>query len=404
MLRPLASSLAVLVLLRAAWASWRFAGMAGRALTVVPRSRGLAEIVAGSPYRNVRPGVKEVGDAACARCHSEIAETYRQHPMGRSLAPINEAAMRGRGIALHRLVPGAGLRVFGRTPGRSRLPQGDPQGREGEAPHRGRGRGPLRDRLGEQALAFLLDRDGYLFESPITWYAQGRRWGLSPGYERDNLHFERFVKPACLFCHSNRFDHVEGTENRYREPIFRGHAIGCERCHGPGELHVKRPETPDGEAPNIVNPSRPGILAPRGRLPAMPPPRRHPRRAGRAGASTNSARGCPCTASNRSSSKSSKAGQTRFFGQVEQMHESRCFRESRGEMGCISCHDPHQLPAPEEKVAYYRGRCLECHDDEGMPPARRRSAWRGAGTTVASSATCRGLPMPRSPTPPRRST
>ena len=49
------------------------------------------------------------------------------------------------------------------------------------------------------------------------------------------------VKPACLFCHANRFDHVEGTENRYRQPIFQGHAIGCERCHGPGELHVRKP-------------------------------------------------------------------------------------------------------------------------------------------------------------------
>ena len=95
---------------------------------------------------------------------------------------------------------------------------------------------------GEQAMAFLLERgEGYLFESPITWYSRKRRWGLSPGYEKDNPHFERSIKPTCLFCHSNQFDHVEGTENRYRPPIFRGHAIGCERCHGPGELHVRSP-------------------------------------------------------------------------------------------------------------------------------------------------------------------
>ena len=110
---------------------------------------------------------------------------------------------------------------------------------------------------GEQAMAFLLERgDGYLFESPITWYSGKRKWDLSPGYERDNVHFERFVKPACLFCHSNQFDHVEGTENRYRQPIFRGHAIGCERCHGPGELHVRKPEQVGDEPPNIVNPAR----------------------------------------------------------------------------------------------------------------------------------------------------
>src|SRR5947209_530230 len=42
-------------------------------------------------YRNARPGVRYVGDAACTRCHSEIASTYRQHSMGRSLSPIEEA-------------------------------------------------------------------------------------------------------------------------------------------------------------------------------------------------------------------------------------------------------------------------------------------------------------------------
>ena len=55
----------------------------------------------------------------------------------------------------------------------------------------------------------------------------------------------------------------------------------------------------------------------------------------------------------------------RFVGQVEQMHESRCFCASRGGLGCISCHDPHRLPAPEERVGYYRRRCLECHADRG---------------------------------------
>ena len=43
---------------------------------------------ADSPFQNARPGVAYVGDAACARCHREIAVDYHSHPMGRSLAPI----------------------------------------------------------------------------------------------------------------------------------------------------------------------------------------------------------------------------------------------------------------------------------------------------------------------------
>ena len=57
------------------------------------------------------------------------------------------------------------------------------------------------------------------------------------------------------------------------------------------------------------------------------------------------------------------------------MHESRCYRASAGGFGCISCHDPHRRPAPEERAGYYRGRCLECHGAIAgcrLPEASRR--------------------------------
>src|SRR5690242_835587 len=41
-----------------------------------------------SPYQNVLPGVRYVGDETCAQCHPSQAASYRQHPMSRSLAPL----------------------------------------------------------------------------------------------------------------------------------------------------------------------------------------------------------------------------------------------------------------------------------------------------------------------------
>jgi tetratricopeptide (TPR) repeat protein len=40
----------------------------------------------------------------------------------------------------------------------------------------------------------------------------------------------------------------------------------------------------------------------------------------------------------------------------------------------VSCHDPHRLPAAEERVAWYRGRCLTCHAEAAcsLPAATRR--------------------------------
>ena len=41
-----------------------------------------------TPYRNVRPEVRHVGDAACADCHEKESTSYQHHPMSRSLAPV----------------------------------------------------------------------------------------------------------------------------------------------------------------------------------------------------------------------------------------------------------------------------------------------------------------------------
>jgi hypothetical protein len=48
-----------------------------------------------SPYVNTRLAVRYMGDSACAQCHGKIAETYRLHPMGRSLSPVATATTTG---------------------------------------------------------------------------------------------------------------------------------------------------------------------------------------------------------------------------------------------------------------------------------------------------------------------
>jgi Flp pilus assembly protein TadD len=242
---------------------------------------------------------------------------------------------------------------------------------------------------GRQALAYLIDRDGFLFESPITWYVRKRRWDLSPGYEKHNVHFDRPIQPECLYCHANRVEPVEGTINRYERPVFRGHAIGCERCHGPGALHVARPQAVAGRDVTIVNPAD------------LEPVLREAvceqchllgdRRVVRAGRRNEDYR--PGLPFHRYwSALVQPAGQSpsRFVGQVEQMHASRCYVASRGRLGCISCHDPHQLPAAAERVAFYRERCLECHGDRGcsLPADVRRTKRPGDD--------CAGCHMPRS--------
>src|SRR5262245_2482490 len=75
-----------------------------------PRTADVHRNEAASPYLNTRPGVTYLGDAACVKCHAQSSEAFRQHPMGRSLAPIGEAsATRGEEGAGQTLFESQGL-------------------------------------------------------------------------------------------------------------------------------------------------------------------------------------------------------------------------------------------------------------------------------------------------------
>jgi predicted CXXCH cytochrome family protein len=327
-----------------------------------------------TPFRNARPGVKYVGDQACVRCHSEIAASYGAHPMGRSLAPIGSASSPGGdGVkfevqGLEYAIERRGGRVVHKETRR------DAKGRvvagiEAE----------VRYALGSgtRGISYLVDRDGYLFQSPISWYSQERKWDLAPGYRAENQHFERAIGTDCLFCHANRVEPVAGTVDRYREPIFRGHAIGCERCHGPGELHAKRQASPGERDDSIVNPGR---LEPALREAVCQQCHlQGEARIARAGREVWDYRpGLPLdeflVVFFR---RGGPSRENRAVGHVEQLHASRCFRASGGKLGCTSCHDPHQAPAAEDKAAYYRARCLDCHGEPrkgcSLPVAERRA-------------------------------
>jgi tetratricopeptide (TPR) repeat protein len=318
-----------------------------------------------TPYRNTRAGVKYVGDAACVECHRAISESYQSHSMGRSLYAINEDVGEDQGTAEERL-------LF-----ESQGFQYSLQKRDGKTFHRelrrdkegqliGAVEGEVKYVLGSgtRAKAFLFERDGYLFQSPVTWYAQNRGWDLAPGYERREGRFERQITPGCLTCHANQAEHVAGTEGRYRPPTFRGHAIGCERCHGPGALHVANPQ--DAAAgPNIVNPVdlklllREDVCQQCHLLGEATIDRR-----GHALADYRPGLALSDFVTVFSRPPGLHEGHTNG-DHVEQMSRSRCFRASDGALGCVSCHDPHRLPAPESKVAYYEERCLACHADRG---------------------------------------
>jgi Tfp pilus assembly protein PilF len=220
---------------------------------------------------------------------------------------------------------------------------------------------------------------------------------LAPGYRERNSHFDRSIIPRCLACHCNQPKAAGHSDSRFQEPIFaESYAIGCERCHGPGELHVRRreaKEVPDGDFDDtIVNPAR---LEPALRESACQQCHLQGAvRVLRRGRESLEFRpGLPMhlfwTVLVR---PPDQAQDSKAVGQVEQMYASRCFQGSRGKLGCISCHDPHQQPTSEERTTFYRDRCLACHEEASAVEivAEPKSGARG-GTTKSRGCS---VPLP----------
>ena len=72
----------------------------------------------------------------------------------------------------------------------------------------------------------------------------------SPGYERTSSpDFDRLIDSACLFCHADNGKFIGSDGRRFSGVAL--NPIGCDRCHGSGEDHIRQPS-----AKNIVNPSK----------------------------------------------------------------------------------------------------------------------------------------------------
>ncbi len=316
------------------------------------------------PYRNIHPDVTTVGSEKCAKCHADVAKVYANHPMGRSILPVSGQPIGDLTEKGHAAFTALGSRFQINRAGDRLWYTETRTGQGGEVLYEMTGRVNYVVGSGTKGHSFLSERDGFVTQDAVSWFTQKHIWDESPGFSPE-LHTGRAIQVGCLYCHANEVVPVSGTVNKYELPLFRnGHAIGCERCHGPGSEHVRLREAGGAfESPDysIVNPKHlePSLreavcqqchLAGEARVP-------------REGRSPSDYRpGLPLDSVIRVLVLDHQGADRKAVNHVEQMYQSKCYTGSGGKLGCITCHDPHEKASIEKRTERYRAACLKCHD------------------------------------------
>ena len=312
-----------------------------------------------------------VGSSSCSSCHSEIYRHYMQSSMGRSMSHVapstlTPAFLQSLSIPAHSFSEQLDrhFNTFARD-GKFYQSEYQTAANDAEIFHDAH---EIEWLIGAGVNGFgaVVRRDDYLFQAPQSFYSRPRIWGPSPGYEHIDLGFNRPIQAGCIFCHSGRPRPIANTNGQFESDPFSELAIGCENCHGPGAAHIaamKSPHAARDESLHIINPAR---LTPylannicmachqTGDVRVLKPGKTYQDfRPGEPLDNTLSILMIPPTRS--------APPNVDHVEHYYSMTLSKCYRESRGRLSCITCHDPHVEPSREEAPAYFNGKCLSCH-------------------------------------------
>ncbi len=315
-----------------------------------------------SPNQSKSPPVaapdRYVGNQACAHCHAAIYESYQRTAMarasGRAVDALTPAEFTHKESGIH-------YRIYEEN-SRAWLSFDRPKsGQLGDSEVRGKRELLYFIGSGRRGRTYLFETDGFLFESPVNWYANKQMWDTAPAYQSAReIPLNLPAHPSCLHCHvSGMQPPLAGTENRYPDPPFTQNGVSCERCHGPGAAHAA-----GGDKDRIVNPAK---LSPARRDEVCMQCHLEGTVAiERAGRHVYEYRPGDVLADYiryfvMASQANSQGNSLGAVSQVEALAQSQCKKKSGDAMSCTSCHDPHQSPPAGERIAFYRNKCVACH-------------------------------------------
>ena len=320
------------------------------------------EITEYKQYLNHVDTVKYVGKEQCRACHSEIYDSYMNTGMGKSFhfATKQHSVLANTDLPLiHDSIKNLSYKPFWRNDSLYLL---EFRLNNDDTTHLLLKKINYKIGSGQHTNSHLFEVNGYLHQVPYTYYTQDKIADLPPGFENgNNTRFKSEIALECMSCHNAYPNHVSGSSNKY-DAIPSG--IDCERCHGPGEIHVKQKlagdivDTSKYIDYSIVNPAKLPLdlqfdVCQRCHL-----------------------QGTAILEEGKSFSDF-KPGQhlNKFMNvflpkyeneqsfimasHVDRLKQSSCFQNS--EMTCTTCHNPHKS-ITSLSSEYFDNKCMQCHD------------------------------------------
>lgn len=191
-------------------------------------------------YLNHSDSAKYVGINTCKLCHQDIYQTFVKTGMGKSfdVATKTKSSADYHNSVIHDKIGDFYYKAFWQNDSLRFLE------------YRLQGRDTIYKRFetvnyivgsGQHTNSHIQSVNGYLNQMPMTFYTQKKKWDLPPGFEDGhNSRFMRKIGLECMSCHNNYPEFVLGSENKFTA-VPEG--INCERCHGPGSIHVAERQT-----------------------------------------------------------------------------------------------------------------------------------------------------------------
>lgn len=345
-----------------------------------------------SRFANVAERAQFIGDAACFDCHEAEYRGYQDHGMAQSFYPLTQenAVEDYEDVSVHHEESNLTYRVF--EEGGRFFQEEVRYDQSGGIIHRLRREMEFVIGSGSAARSYVTEENGRYYELPLTWYTQEARWDFSPGYERVNVRFDRLIPDRCMTCHNSYPDPVPFVEGKYADVP---HGIGCERCHGPGSIHVNArlvaPESAGAADTTIVNPAR---LSFDRRLDVCQQCHLHTTvsilREGRTAYDFRPSQSLQEYVALYAVDQPADNDEIDVISHADRMKQSGCFIRTRGTadaMDCLTCHNPHEgfrQAGPE----YFNRTCRSCHDVAGLAERLVTPDHRGIHTENANCIDC----------------